>query len=138
MMTISGRRAKVLFGLGAFGGITEVIGGISLLTGFIAPPLSILAGSPFSDFTVPGLGLTALGLGTLVAAALLPYRRDLGLLGSIAAGGFLMIYEICEVFTFGLNPLTAFYFLVGALMAVLALLELRQSSRPESVAHRAA
>lgn len=137
-MAISGRRANVLFGLDLFAGSTEVIGGISLLTGFLKPPLSLLHGSPFTDFTVPGLALTALGLGTLVAAGLLLYRRDLGLLGSIAAGGFLMVYEICEVFTFGLNPLIAFYFLVGLAMATLGLLEFQQSSQAESVGHRAA
>lgn len=137
-MTVSGRRARILFGLDAFSGITEAFGGVSLLIGFIKPPLSLIKGSPFSDFTVPGLALTALGLGTLLAVGLLPFHRGLGVLGSIAAGSFLMIYEVCEVFTFGLNPLTGFYLVVGAAMTVLGLLELQQTTEEDSIAHRAA
>jgi hypothetical protein len=137
-MTLHGLRTRVLFGLDAFCGVTEILGGIGLLSGLMRPSLSLLKGSPFSDFTVPGLALTTLGLGTLLAAGLLPSRRDLGLLASVGAGGFLAIYEICEVLTFGLNPLTAFYLIVGALIVVLGLLEWQGSNEEQAITRTAA
>lgn len=61
--------APILLGLGALGG------GIALVAkpdgSVMQKPLSVLAGSPFADFLVPGLILGGLfGVGSLVAAAM--------------------------------------------------------------------
>jgi hypothetical protein len=137
-MNTSEHRGTLLLGLDAFAGVTEIVGGAALLTGVMRPPLSLLDGSPFSDFTVPGLALTALGAGTTLAAILLPARRPLGLLGSLAAGLLLAVYELCEIFTFGLNPLTAFYLAYGVAMSVLALAEMSVGYGEQSTQRRAA
>ena len=44
-----------IFVLVVFGALTTLAGGIGLLTGAIAAPLNWLEGSPFVDYTIPGL-----------------------------------------------------------------------------------
>ena len=56
----------------AFVALGAVAGGIALLTGVFAQgiPVAWLQGTPFSDYTVPGLALAILvGGGMLLAAA---------------------------------------------------------------------
>src|ERR1700688_3073362 len=78
----------LLFDLNLFLGLTAVAGGIALLAGWINVPLSSLAGSPFSDYTVPAVLLTAAVGGTaLLAAWLVHLRTSLGIPASAIAGG---------------------------------------------------
>ena len=56
-----GMRRTVLLDLNLFLGVTAVAGGVALLTGWIKMPLSSLAGSPFSDYTVPAMLLVVRG-----------------------------------------------------------------------------
>lgn len=85
----------------AFVGIWAVIGGVGLVTGaipFLQFPLTLLQGTPFSDFTIPGLALGILiGGSTLFAAATVLTRREVGVLASGVAGLFTMGFEIIEV-----------------------------------------
>jgi len=85
----------------AFVGIWAVIGGVGLVTGaipLIQFPLSLLQGTLFSDFTIPGLALGILiGGSSLFAAAAILTRREVGVLASALAGLFTMGFEVVEV-----------------------------------------
>src|SRR5438105_4498191 len=85
----------------AFVGLWAVIGGVGLVTGairFIQFPLTLLQGTPFSDFTLPGLALLILVSGSsLFAATTILTRHEVGVLASALAGLFTMGFEIVEV-----------------------------------------
>src|SRR6266496_768285 len=85
---------EACIGLGAIGG------GIALLIGAFAQwlPVEFLQGTPFRDYTIPGLVLTiVVGGGMLLTAATLFLQREVTVLLS-AAMGFIMIgWEIVEV-----------------------------------------
>ena len=103
-----------------FLGLTAVAGGICLLTGWIKIPLSALAGSPFTDFTVPAILLAAIIGGTsLLAAWLVHLRLSLGVRVSAIAGGAIIIFEIVEWNIIGFAWLQAVYIGIG--VAILAL-----------------
>ncbi len=113
-------RTKVLFGLNLFLGLTAVAGGVSLLTGLIKVPLTALAGSPFTDFTVPAILLAAIIGGTsLLAAWLVHLGLSLGNRVSAIAGGAIIIFEIVEWNIIGFAWLQAVYIGIG--VAILAL-----------------
>ena len=84
----------------AFVGIWAVIGGVGLVTGaipFIQFPLALLQGTPFSDFTIPGLAVGILiGGSTLFAAATILTRREVGVLASALAGLTVIGFEVVE------------------------------------------
>ena len=50
----------LLIVLAFFLALTAFAGGIGLLAGLNAPPVELLKGSPFSDYTIPGLSLFVL------------------------------------------------------------------------------
>ncbi len=86
-----------IFVLVIFGTITTVAGGIGLLTRVIATPLEWLQGSPFVDYTIPGLALAILvGGSMLFAAATILTEREIGVLVSGFAGLVMMIFEVVE------------------------------------------
>lgn len=104
-----------------FLGLTATGGGIALLTGTIEPGLDLLDGSPFEDYVIPGLGLAALGVLALVAAAMLLRRpTPAAQLLCAAAGAGIVIYEAVEVMVIGPHVLQALYALLGVVIAVLA------------------
>lgn len=118
------------FVLVVFGALTTLAGGIGLFTGSIPVPLDWLAGSPFVDYTIPGLALAVIvGGSMLLAAATILTRHEVGVLASGFAGLAMMIFEIVEVavvdrFTgSGLLlalSLQAFFFALGLAIFVLA------------------
>lgn len=137
------RRARTLMGLDLFVGATAVAGGVSLITGWINPPLSSLDGSPFSDYTVPGICLALLVGGSGLLAAWLTHRLPgLGVLASAVAGGAITVFEVVEWLAFGFSGLLAVYLAIGVVMIALAgwievaerPLHLRSRRRP-STAH---
>jgi len=68
-----------IFVLVVFGALTTLAGGIGLLTGAIAAPLNWLEGSPFVDYTIPGLALAIIvGGSMLFAAATIFTGREIG------------------------------------------------------------
>lgn len=90
----------VLTILEVFVGVGALAGGIALLTGVFAQgiPLTWLAGSPFRDYTIPGLVLAILvGGGMLFAAATVFVRHEWAMLVSATAGIFMMGFEVVEV-----------------------------------------
>ena len=119
-----------LFALVVFGALTTLAGGIGLLTGMIAAPLQWLEGSPFVNYTIPGLALAIIvGGSMLLAAATIFTGREIGVLASGFTGLAMMIFEIVEVAV--IDPyvgnwlslaltLQVFYFTLGLAIFVLA------------------
>jgi hypothetical protein len=112
--------------LTAFLALTAIAGGIGLLTGMNAPSIELLKGSPFKDYTIPGLALLVIvGGGALVATILLLRRHPSGVLASGAAWAVIIGFEIVEVLVIGSQPgiarnLQVFYFTLGLLILLLA------------------
>jgi MinD-like ATPase involved in chromosome partitioning or flagellar assembly len=113
--------------LDGFLAITAIAGGLGLLTGVNAPPVSDLAGSPFSDYTIPGLALLVLVGGTATVATYLTVRRHpyAALVSSLAAA-MIIAFEIVEVLVIGMPPgiarnLQVFYLTLGLIILVTAL-----------------
>ena len=88
--------------LSGFLALSAIGGGIGLLADINNPPLAMLAGSPFSDFTIPGVSLLLLVGGTSAAATILVIRRHrFSRLCAIAAGTAILIFELIEVSVLG-------------------------------------
>ena len=86
------------FVLAVFGALTTIAGGIGLLTGMIQTPREWLQGSPFVDYTIPGLALAVIvGGSMLFAAATILTRREIGVLASAFTGLTMIIFEIVEI-----------------------------------------
>lgn len=85
----------------SFVGFWAVIGGAGLITGaipFLRLPIEYLQGTPFADYTVPGLLLLlTVGGSSLFAAATILSGREVGVLASALAGLILVGFEIVEV-----------------------------------------
>jgi hypothetical protein len=85
---------EACIGLGAIGG------GIALLIGAMGQwlPVAFLQGTPFRDYSIPGLLLTVVvGGGMLLAAATQFIQREWAVLLSAAMGLILIGWEIVEV-----------------------------------------
>ena len=112
--------------LDAFLALTAIAGGIGLLTDLNAPPVTDLAGSPFSDYTIPGLALLVIVGGAAVAATLMMLRHHHNAtLASGASGVVIVFFEIVEVLVIGSPPgiarnLQVFYFTLGLIIIVFA------------------
>jgi hypothetical protein len=89
-----------LFVIELFVGIWALIGGVGLVTGvipFLRMPVAYLQGTPFTDYTVPGLLLLlAVGGSSLLAAATIFFGREVGVLTSALAGLILVGFEVVE------------------------------------------
>jgi hypothetical protein len=85
----------------AFIGLAAIGGGIALLTGAFPPqwlPVAWLAGTPFSDYTIPGLILLiVVGGGMLLAAATQFVQREWAVLLSAAMGLIMIGWILVEV-----------------------------------------
>jgi hypothetical protein len=116
-----GLRRTLLLDLNLFLGVTAVGGGVALLAGWISVPLSSLAGSPFSDYTVPAVLLTVvIGGSALLAARLVHLGTGAGLPASAIAGGAIIVFEIVEWSVIGFAWLQAAYLAIGVLIVSLA------------------
>ena len=126
--------------LDGFLAVTAIAGGIGLLTGVNVPPVSFLAGSPFPDYTIPGLALLVLVGGTALVATYLTVRRNrYAALVSVLAGAMIIVFEIMEVLSIGMPPgiarnLQVFYFTLGLIILVSALAFWAVQRRASSVA----
>jgi len=104
-----------------FNTLSSFAGGIGfLVTGDLGMPLSLLEGSPFSNFTVPAIILLIVVGGTqTVASVLLIARRESALLWSAIAGFGMVIWIFVEtVILRGGSFLQALYFATGTLQLV--------------------
>jgi hypothetical protein len=107
--------------------LTAFAGGVGLLAGLNAPPVELLKGTPFSDYTIPGLSLFVLvGGGALSAVILILRRHPFGLPAAGAAGAMIIFFEIVEILAIGSDPgvartLQIFYLSLGLVILLLAL-----------------
>jgi len=140
-----------LIGLELFTAFGAIAGAIFVVPGL---PREWLAGSPFSDYTVPALALGILcGGGSLAAATLVAWRPAFGGILSVAAGTAMAIFEAVEVAAVGFmivkfptepaSYLQPFYFAIGVVIAALGILVWRDAdasarSFQPTAAHRGA
>jgi hypothetical protein len=116
---------RALVALELVTGVTGLVGGVLLAA---APDGSLLradpatlAGSPFSDWRVPGLLLAGLVGGGFLLAGWWQWRghryaREL----SMAAGAGLVCFETAELAWLGFQPLEAVFAVVGVTIVMLA------------------
>ncbi len=110
---------------------SAIVGGIGLLVGFMNIPVSVLVGTPFSDFTVPGLLLASVvGGSALVAACVAAFGpARFGAAASAAAGCVTVGWMTTEIAMIGFGSwLQVMYFAVGVVMIVFAALLWRAES----------
>jgi hypothetical protein len=117
----------ILIVLTLFLTVTAFLGGIALLAGLNAPPVAMLQGSPFHNWTIPGLGLALIVAGSALFAAILLLRKSkYALLFAATAGVIIMFFEFIEALVIG-SPVGAArvmqisYFGLGTLIVVAAL-----------------
>jgi hypothetical protein len=119
------RRPRILVGLELFTGVAAFIGGLLLVVkpdgSLMNAKVSALAGSPFSNWRVPGALLATLVGGGFLATGLWQWRdgwhaRELSLL----AGLGLVAFEGAELVWIGFQPLEAGSGAVGVVVVVLA------------------
>jgi peptidoglycan/LPS O-acetylase OafA/YrhL len=87
-----------------FLGVTAVAGAIGLLVGAIAPPVEMLAGSPFRDYTVPGAALMMVGGLALAGAHAVRRRRPWARALAAVAGVAIVVFEMVEIGVVGSEP----------------------------------
>jgi hypothetical protein len=89
-----------LFVIEAFIGLSALQGGVALLKGdFLnVAPVNWLAGTPFSDYMIPGLALVIIvGGSAILAAATVFIEREWAVLVSVLAGLIMIVFEVVEV-----------------------------------------
>lgn len=88
--------------LTVFLALTAIAGCIQLVEGTYAPPVEMLKGSVFQDFTLPGLALGIIVGGSAIFAAVLLFRKSkFSILFSTTAGTIIMFFEFVEVLVIG-------------------------------------
>jgi hypothetical protein len=112
--------------LTTFLSLTSILGGIALLTGFNAPPLTQLEGSVFKTFLLPGLALAVIVGGSAFIASIFLIRKNrFSCLFSTVTGIVIMFFEFIEVLVIGspvgiARNLQIFYFGLGIMIAMLS------------------
>ena len=97
MMNNIGMRLTLVV-LEVFVALTSIACGVSLAIGMVQLPLAWLAGTAFSDYTIPGLLMAIIiGGSSLLAAATVFTGREGGAVVSALAGLLLMGCEVAEV-----------------------------------------
>src|SRR5512138_705110 len=110
-----------------FQSISTILGGIALLANIISMPVELLQGSPFQDYTLPGLALSLLAGGSALFAIILLFRRSkFSILFSTTAGVVMMFFEFVEVLVIGspagiARTLQIVYFGTGTAIVVAAM-----------------
>jgi hypothetical protein len=124
-----------LVGLLSFGAVSAIAGGIGLLGNGIEFPLDWLDGSPFSDFTIPGIILAAIVGGSQLFAAVAMLRRvEWSQSAAVIAGVVMIGWIASEVLIVGTHgglmlALQLIYFVVGLMELALAALLARERER---------
>jgi hypothetical protein len=112
--------------LGILIAVSAIAGAVGLLGGGIEFPPAWLAGTPFGDYTLPGLILgVVVGGGAAVAVLMVLARHPLGVPAAGAAGLIQVGWIVGEVLLVGTNGdlmlyLQLLYFALGAALALLA------------------
>ena len=124
-------------GADLFEAVSAVVGALGLATGFLGIPVSVLSGSPFTDFTVPALllGFVVGGSALLAAVVAALGLRPLDALASAAAGWITVGWLTVEIAMIGLGSWAqVVWLLVGLVMIGLAGLLWRAEGRGAHVA----
>lgn len=120
--------------------LTAFGGGIQLISGFYVPPVEMLNGSPFTNYTVPGLALGLIVGGSALFTAILLIRKNkFATLASVSTGVIIMFFEFVEILVIG-SPagparfMQILYFGLGTVIVVAALdkwfLDLKREAQP--------
>jgi hypothetical protein len=131
---------RALVWVDGFAAASALGGGAMVVAGWpYRFPSSWLAGTPFSDYTIPGLilGLVVGGSALLATVAALRNARAAAL-ASLAAGAIMMGWIVGEMLllnTGGFTLLWPLYFAVGLAMALLGLRLASPESFTQGVAH---
>ncbi len=113
--------------LTVFQSVSTILGGIALLANIISMPVKLLQGSPFRDYTIPGLALSLLAGGSSLFAGILLFRKSkFSILFSTTAGVVMMFFEFVEVLVIGspagiARTLQIVYFGTGTAIVVAAM-----------------
>ncbi len=113
--------------LTVFQSVSTILGGIALLANIISMPVKLLQGSPFRDYTIPGLALSLLAGGSSLFAGRLFFRKSkFSILFSTTAGVVMMFFEFVEVLVIGspagiARTLQIVYFGTGTAIVVAAM-----------------
>lgn len=92
----------VLILLNGFLALTAIGGGIGLLAGFGAPPVAMIAQSPFKNYVLPGLALLVIvGGAASLAVLLLLKRHPRAALASLLTALIIIAFESVEILTIG-------------------------------------
>ena len=90
-------------------------------------PTMLLAGTPFTDWRVPGTLLAgSVGIGFLASAALTLCEHRWSTAISVLAGAGLVLFEVVEWGWIGFHPLQPVFLLVGTAVSALALTDGRR------------
>ena len=130
---------EVLLGLGA------VAGGIALMLGprgqIIPLDTALLAGSPFSDYFVPGLILFShRGPGNAVGGTAGLARQRMGSRPTVAVGGALLIWLLVEFAVIGYTsdpPVQPVYLALGLLITIIGAAWMLRTGSPFRMPDRA-
>ena len=115
-----------------FAAVSAIVGAVGLVVGFMNIPVSVLAPTPFADFTIPALLLGIVVGGSALAAAAIALfgPRRFEALATAGAGCVMVGWITVEIAMIGLGSwLQPAYFVVGLVMIGLAGL-LQWASRP--------
>jgi hypothetical protein len=113
---------RSLVAVSAFNALSALGGGIGMVTADgLSMPKAMLADTPFSTFTIPGLILTLVVGGTQAAAVwLLLARRRSALLWAAVAGFGMLIWIMTEIgFIHALMYAQAIYLVTGLVQLIL-------------------
>ena len=92
----------ILIVLTIFLALTAIPGGVALLANIYAPPVDMLAGSLFKDFSIPGLSLALIVGGSALFAAVLLFRKNkFDIIFSATTGVIIMFFEFVEMLVIG-------------------------------------
>ena len=119
------RPRRILVGLELITGATALVGGVLLAIApdgsLLAADPAVLAGSPFADYRWPGILLATLVGGGYLVTGWWQARSGVGARAlSVFAGVGLVVFEAGELVWLGFQPLEAVFAVVGATVAVLA------------------
>jgi hypothetical protein len=119
------RPRRILVGLELVTGATALVGGVLLAIApegsLLAADPAVLAGSPFADYRWPGILLATLVGGGYLLTGWWQARSGVGARAlSVFAGVGQVVFEAGELVWLGFQPLEAVFAVVGATVAVLA------------------
>jgi hypothetical protein len=107
--------------------ITALLGGLALTANFYTPPVELLQGSPFKNYTLPGLALALIVGGSALCSFILLLRKNkFAVLSASVVGVIIMFFEFVEVMVIGstLGPaffLQVIYFGLGIIIMMASL-----------------